>query len=553
MQCACQQYAACTAVNDCVNIFLAAYPSCSKDLTPLATSDHRRQTIQVRSETGTDPRKSHRNDLCRPESGTIVQKMRPDKTVGPKIEGEYRIGLCCQQIGTGFLTIKNLTADHNGSQISCHPSQQRLSVGDTGVDPEYKILKSASYRKNGVKIVALAENGIEIRNVETPEIMQRKQGRDDLDRYAAFAQRGVDGAVLGAIPMPSMDNHASLKINDRNQLKGQGRARRRIFVYEHITGGGLVNEKLPPSLANEGDLMVQALLDDLASIPDVEVIVTRDARLEPLTGSSRVITIEPGAYLDDILGRGFSEANAVWPIVPETGGLLAMVSERIESAGLDLLGCSTASIRVASSKHATALALAAAGIPTVPTFSDPRQIPEDFSRLVIKPDDGAGCLETRLLSRETALAWWLSSSATKTYVAQPYVVGRSISLSLLCANGEGGVLCCNLQHIARNLEMLEFRGITVNCKAIDRTLYSRLASSIARAIPGLWGYVGIDLLETSDGPMVVDINPRLTTAYAGIKDAFGMNIAEAVLSLNKTLLAREWPDGREVEIRTHHE
>ena len=53
----------------------------------------------------------------------------------------------------------------------------------------------------------------------------------------------------------------------------------------------------------------------------------------------------------------------------------------------------------------------------------------------------------------------------------------------------------------------------------------------AGAIPGLWGYIGIDLVETARGPLVVDVNPRLTTSYAGLAAATGCNPARLVLDL----------------------
>ena len=56
----------------------------------------------------------------------------------------------------------------------------------------------------------------------------------------------------------------------------------RIFVFEYITGGGMLSSGLPASLAREGDLMVQSLVSDLCELDEIEVITTRDARLETL-------------------------------------------------------------------------------------------------------------------------------------------------------------------------------------------------------------------------------------------------------------------------------
>ena len=57
------------------------------------------------------------------------------------------------------------------------------------------------------------------------------------------------------------------------------------------------------------------------------------------------------------------------------------------------------------------------------------------------------------------------------------------------------------------------------------------AQRIAEALPGLWGYVGVDLVLSAAGPMVLEVNPRLTTSYAGLREAIGANPAAFVLQL----------------------
>ena len=50
------------------------------------------------------------------------------------------------------------------------------------------------------------------------------------------------------------------------------------------------------------------------------------------------------------------------------------------------------------------------------------------------------------------------------------------------------------------------------------------------SLPGLWGYFGVDLILSGGGPVVVDVNPRLTTSYAGLRPALGINAAGMVLA-----------------------
>ena len=66
------------------------------------------------------------------------------------------------------------------------------------------------------------------------------------------------------------------------------------------------------------------------------------------------------------------------------------------------------------------------------------------------------------------------------------------------------------------------------CLAEYESLFP-LARAIAKAVPGLRGYVGVDLLRHGQDYLVVEINPRMTTAYAGLSCSVGMNIAELIV------------------------
>jgi predicted ATP-grasp superfamily ATP-dependent carboligase len=56
-----------------------------------------------------------------------------------------------------------------------------------------------------------------------------------------------------------------------------------------------------------------------------------------------------------------------------------------------------------------------------------------------------------------------------------------------------------------------------------------VAEAVGRAVPGLRGYVGIDLIDTVAGAVVIEINPRLTTAYVGLRESLSRNPAALML------------------------
>ncbi|TXF12585.1 ATP-grasp domain-containing protein [Pelomicrobium methylotrophicum] len=303
----------------------------------------------------------------------------------------------------------------------------------------------------------------------------------------------------------------------------------RVFLYEHVTGGGLMGQPLPASLAREGEMMLRAALDDLTQLPGVEVVISRDPRLPSLTEAAAVLRPAPGESWRALYLRGLALAELVWPIAPETGGVLETLTQYAVAEGRRLLGCTPQAVRVAASKHATACVLARAGIPVVPTFAPGEALPDIAGPWVVKPDDGAGCEGARRVADVRAARHQLMAAAA-ALVAQPWIEGEPASLSLLVfPDGRVELLACNRQHVALRGERLVLAGVTVNATADTDGRMRGLAQRIVRAIPGLAGFVGVDYLLTADGPLVLEVNPRLTTSYCGLKSALGVNPAALLL------------------------
>ena len=307
-----------------------------------------------------------------------------------------------------------------------------------------------------------------------------------------------------------------------------------IFVFEWVSGGGLVAEPLPPSLAREGDMMLRALLDDLTPLPGVRVLASRDPRLPPLAGVGAIVPA-PGEGALELYARGARAGDAAWPIAPETEGALERLTRETLQLGKILLASRPGAVRLTASKHATALALRAAGVPTVPTFreGDPVPPPAMPGRWIVKPDDGAGCDGAVIVPDWRAASDRLAMRSGRL-VAQPWIEGCALSLSLLCCEGRALLLSCNRQHVRITDGRPALAGITVNGVADQAGRFAELAERIAVAIPGLWGYVGVDLVLAKEGPVVLEINPRLTTSYCGLRRALGINTAAMVLDLLRT-------------------
>jgi predicted ATP-grasp superfamily ATP-dependent carboligase len=323
-----------------------------------------------------------------------------------------------------------------------------------------------------------------------------------------------------------------------------------LFVCEFVTGGGMLDEPLTPSLAREGEMMRSALVDDLTEVPGLQLLVGRDPRLPVPDRPARYIRPNPSEDGWAFLGRCVAMADAVWPIAPETGGALERLTRLVLDAGRTLLGSRPEAVRLTASKLATARRLAARGVPVVPTHTA-ASLPGEAGDWVVKPDDGAGAEDVRLFHGRDAMVRWLAGTdGADRYVAQPFVAGEPASLSVLCRDGEAWVLSCNRQRISVENGRLCYLGGVVGGLEARRPVLAPIAAQVAAAVPGLWGYVGIDLVDRPQGPAVVEVNPRLTTSYVGLRQAIGTNPAALVLGLlERRIRELEQPlAGRTVEL-----
>jgi len=273
--------------------------------------------------------------------------------------------------------------------------------------------------------------------------------------------------------------------------------------------------------------MLQALLNDLGGINGVEVVVAVDPALPIALRGATAVTVAP----DDLRGSWAAiaaRADAVWPIAPETGGMLEAVVEIAGAAGAAVLASGPRALAITRSKTATSSWLAAHGIPVVATAPLVAPPPVEAG-WVVKPDDGTGAADTRFVADSAAMA--RLAAAGQALVAQPYLRGEALSLSLLAGDGEAWLLACNRQDVSMTQGLFAYRGSLVGGAENRRAALEPLAQRIAAALPELWGYIGVDLVDGEDGPVVLEINPRLTTSYVGLARSIAVNPAALVLGL----------------------
>lgn len=294
--------------------------------------------------------------------------------------------------------------------------------------------------------------------------------------------------------------------------------------------------------------MRAALLADLTALPDVDLLATADPAFGVPTPAG-VRVVPPVHEADDAFGALVEQVDAVWLIAPETDGALESLTAVVERAGRIVIGSGAAVIRRAADKAWLARRLAARGIPVPPSAPDTLPI-------VVKPRRGAGCTGVYLARSRTeriaANAVLRSAMNGRTpgptqvagVLEQAYIAGAAASVSLVCDGLRAIPLAVSAQHVRPGRPFTYHGGETpVRHRSAARA--AARAVDACSALPGLRGYVGVDMVLTEDDAAVIELNPRLTTAYVGLRHALAGNVAALVLGAVAGELPASAPPVRE--------
>jgi hypothetical protein len=297
--------------------------------------------------------------------------------------------------------------------------------------------------------------------------------------------------------------------------------------------------------------MLTAISADFARVRDCRVVTTWDARL----GDFPVDRVEAIVVTSaDEEGRLFrqlaAECDVTFVVAPEFDGILAARCGVVEAAGGHFLGPSLEAIELCADKLRLAEHLVRSGIPTIdtePLADDLRGKTLPFPA-VIKRRDGAGSLLMAFVADrehlESVLPLCEDRCQRERMIVQPFVSGQSLSVGAIVS--ECGARVDLFPVAAQRLSYdnrFRYDGgrIPVACSAGGQI--ERLVRRACDTIPGLSGYLGFDILlpyASPEQPLLVEINPRLTTSYLGYRVLTGDNIAQRLLFPQRRFSAICW-------------
>ncbi len=322
----------------------------------------------------------------------------------------------------------------------------------------------------------------------------------------------------------------------------------KIIVYEHVLGGGYAGQPIPMGVLCEGFAMLRCVGADFKAAGH-EVTVLMDARISklnpPIDADCTVPVFYSGEH-EKFLTNIAKINDAMYVIAPETGQILQSLVGRVEKTGKTSLNCGSEAIGKVADKALLYDELQKNGLPTPKTLvinlnDSLTKVKQSIQRglnypVILKPADGVGCGGLSLVKEENqiekAITKIKAESKMSCFIAQEFIRGQSASVSLLSTGKKAMALSLNNQNItfARADGASSYEGGFIPFDYWLKQDVFKIAEKVVECFPGLRGYVGVDFVLTEHKAFVVDVNPRLTTSYVGLRKVANFNVAEALVN-----------------------
>lgn len=290
--------------------------------------------------------------------------------------------------------------------------------------------------------------------------------------------------------------------------------------------------------------MVTALATDLVGLEGVSICLLWDSRLKVPAALEhprieRVTVRAPSQYREQLEMR-FRQADGSIVIAPELDSVLLRICRLAEHRQANLLSPSAQFVELTSDKTATVEWLAHAGVPVPPgrLWRGPGDRADDLPfPVVLKRNDGAGSWQMQRYDRPPALAACRPPAGQQPgplMRVETLRRGLAASIAWLCGPGGQRILPACGQRLSGDGRFGYLGGWIIGEAELQRRAV-RLAQRTLAALPPACGYVGVDLVlgRSPDGgdDCVIEVNPRLTSSYIGLRRACRGNLAGAWLQL----------------------
>ena len=285
---------------------------------------------------------------------------------------------------------------------------------------------------------------------------------------------------------------------------------KKLILLEYFTSQSSILKSRDKEIFREALNLSDSIIRNFIKSSDIKrIYVIRNKNLKTIESRKvkTYFTNNETSYTE-ILKR-FKKKSEVIIIAPETNNLSSKIYSHV-SQNHKVLGSNISSLNIFSSKTKMLMKLRRLNLPIVENY----KLNLNYKgKIIFKPDTSAGSENTFVTNKD-------NYKKKKGYIVQKFYNGKKGSFLMLCKNGKSKVICCNEQLLNLKKEKIQQVGCIMGGLEKYRNEIKILANEISKNFKGLFGIVGVDIVMENKKWLIIEINPRFTSAYSGLDRSY---------------------------------
>ncbi len=338
----------------------------------------------------------------------------------------------------------------------------------------------------------------------------------------------------------------------------------KIFIFEFVSGGGYNQVDIPSSLFSEAYAMLRATIEDFFKL-GFQITTLLDIRIEFLSQYLKADITKLVNKNDDyikIYTECVKKSSYCFIIAPEFSNILYNLTKIAKDNKKTVLSIDLEGIWLGTSKLKTYNFFLENKVNTPQTYAIPFKkkfdlefVLQKFDTLgcpiIIKPEDGVGSESIFYFETKAQIIHFFEDSNEKldisrNFILQEYIDGEDLSVSIINGVSSKKPEAMNQIILSINAQSIKFKdpandsiylgGFT---PVVDYEFLKDRLEKILKSmdLSSFRGYFGIDFIKKADNSIFfIEINPRLTTSYIGIRNILGYNPLEVLFNRDKPSL-----------------
>ena len=296
-----------------------------------------------------------------------------------------------------------------------------------------------------------------------------------------------------------------------------------ILIYEHFLGENF-SEQPSPLILNEAKLIIDIIIKDLSlEFSDSKISLLLNKKNRNLIHSKNHIYRN---YVDDVItdiSKKIKENDKVLILAPEENLILFNLIKSLEDKNIGHFNTNSNFIYSSTNKFELNIKLKNSKKYQIKTYKDYSKVYMD-KEIVAKLNDGVGAQNLFIFKNKFDLEK-NKHRLNDFYIYQEYIKGTIIGINIIITKNKIIILSINEQ-IYKNSSSNEIYLSKIHIGKYNYLFedFRIFVESILSNFNNFFGFIGIDAILTQDKKIVfLEINPRLTTSYIGLRESIGIN------------------------------